>query len=144
MNDKSKLRAFAARHGMTLAFAAVAGIALIAPELAWAGSAQGLPYEAPLEKFQNSITGPVAMGVCAVGVVVSGAALVWGGDLGDFTKTLLRLVLAVSIIMGGVSFIKTFIGANGAVISVAATDTRALPSHALPATGPAATLVLGR
>lgn len=129
MNDKKKLGAFARRHGGTVAVAAVAAITLLAPELAWAGSAQGLPYEAPLERLVNSLTGPVAMGISLIGVVVSGAMLVWGGELGDFAKTILRLVLAVAIIMGASGLVRNFMGANGAVISAAAPASAAAPGQ---------------
>lgn len=123
MNDKMKFGAVLRRHRGTAGVAAVAVLALLAPELAWAGSAQGLPYEAPLERLVNSLTGPVAMGISLIGVVVSGAMLVWGGELGDFAKTILRLVLAVAIIMGASGLVRNFMGANGALISATAAVT---------------------
>lgn len=52
------------------------GMLMLLPELAWASSSSGMPWESPLSKVVDSITGPVAFGISTLGVVVAGMSLV--------------------------------------------------------------------
>lgn len=119
MIDTKKLVAGAKRHAPTIALAALALGAVILPEIAQAGSAQGMPWEAPLDKLKNSLTGPVALGVSVISIVVTGAGLVWGGEMNDFVRKAIMALFAISITVGATSFINVFFGANGATIAPA-------------------------
>ena len=61
------------RQFIFLAFLAIAFLLVADPAVA--GSAQGLPWEGPLEKIRNSMTGPVALGISLIGIVVAGGML---------------------------------------------------------------------
>lgn len=58
-----------------------------------------LPWEGPLKKLGDSITGPVAFGLSIMGLVAGGCALIFGGEIGEFIKRLVYLVLVISIMV---------------------------------------------
>jgi type IV secretion system protein VirB2 len=59
----------------------------------------GMPYEAPLEKVVNSITGPVAFGASVLGIVAAGLGLIFGGEMNGFIQKLMILSLVISVIV---------------------------------------------
>jgi len=63
------------------------------------GGGAGLPWEGPLEKLKKSISGPVAFIIALLGIIATGAALIWGGEIGEFTKKMIYVVLVVCIIV---------------------------------------------
>lgn len=94
---------------------AVVGLAL-APELAQASTAtSGLAWEAPLTTLQNSLTGPVARVIALLALAAAGAALVFGGEMGDFTRRIMMAVLGISVLLLGGQLVTTLFGA-GAVV----------------------------
>lgn len=119
MIDTKKLVAGAKRHAPTIALGALALGAMVLPQIAQAGSAQGLPWEDPLDKLKNSLTGPVALGVSIISICVTGAGLIWGGEMTDFVRKAIMALLAISITVGATSFVNIFFGANGATIAPA-------------------------
>ena len=81
-----------------LAFVALAtGAIAIVPEAAFAQTA--LPWETPLETLTNSIKGPVAYFISLLGIVVAGAMLIFGGEINEFVRRLIMLVLVISLII---------------------------------------------
>src|SRR4051794_26236675 len=96
MNRMRNLAAMARRNAPVILTVTIAGVAILAPELAWAGTAQGLPWESPLQKLQDSLTGPVAMGVAIIGLVGCMAALIWGGEMNEFLRKMIMLVLVIA------------------------------------------------
>ncbi|TQV61627.1 MAG: hypothetical protein FNT15_09320, partial [Sulfurovum sp.] len=71
---------------------------ILTPELFAATS--GMPWEAPLEKVKSSLSGPVAGAIALIGVVAAGAGLIFGGqEMGPFMKTIVTLILVISLIM---------------------------------------------
>ena len=84
--------------GLILLFAAA--LALM-PEMVLAADSggQGLPWEGPLQKVRDSITGPVAYSISLLGLVAAGAALVFGGEINEFVRRIIMLVLVISLIV---------------------------------------------
>ncbi|TWF47598.1 TrbC/VirB2 family protein [Neorhizobium alkalisoli] len=102
------------RLGLTGAFScALAGSAL-------AGSGGSLPWEGPLEQIQQSITGPVAGYIALAAVAVAGGMLIFGGELNEFARRLMYVVLAAGILLGATTIVGLF-GSTGASIGIAAT-----------------------
>lgn len=65
-----------------------------------AGTGGGMPYEDPLKKIGDSITGPVAYWISVIGFVAAGAGLIFGGaEINSFFRSLIWLVLIVCIII---------------------------------------------
>ncbi|NRP21808.1 hypothetical protein LPJGGPFB_05067 [Ensifer adhaerens] len=83
---------------------------------AHAGSGGGLPWEGPLEQIQQSITGPVAGFIALAAVAVAGGMLIFGGELNDFARRLMYLVLVAGILLGATQIVGLF-GATGATIA---------------------------
>jgi type IV secretion system protein TrbC len=90
---------------------------LAAPDAAEAAASGGggLPWETPLETLRDSITGPVAYAISLMGVVVAGATLVFGGEINDFVRRIIMLVLVISLIIFSTNILSTLFNA-GAVI----------------------------
>ena len=85
----------------------------------FASSGGGLPWEAPLQQIQESITGPVAGFIALAAVATAGGMLIFGGELNDFARRLMYVVLVAGILLGATQIVALF-GATGASISDAA------------------------
>lgn len=81
----------------------------------WAGSGGGLPWEGPLQQIQQSITGPVAGFIALAAVAIAGGMLIFGGELNDFARRLMYVVLVAGILLGATQIVALF-GATGATI----------------------------
>ena len=68
-------------------------------------NAQGLPWEAPLTALQTSLTGPIAKSIGVIALAVSGGMLAFGGELNEFTKRIMMVVLAISVMLLAGSFV---------------------------------------
>ncbi|MCB1467666.1 MAG: TrbC/VirB2 family protein [Rhizobiaceae bacterium] len=89
--------------------------ALLASSPAIASSGGGLPWEGPLQQIQESITGPVAGFIALAAVAVAGGMLIFGGELNDFARRLMYVVLVAGILLGATQIVGLF-GASGASI----------------------------
>ena len=58
-----------------------------------------MPWESPLQKLIDSLTGPVAIGVSILAIFAAGVALAFGGEINGFVRALIILVLVVAIIV---------------------------------------------
>lgn len=86
-------------------------------EPALASSGGGLPWEGPLEQIQESITGPVAGAIALAAVAIAGGMLIFGGELNDFARRLMYIVLVAGILLGATQIVGLF-GSAGASIGV--------------------------
>jgi type IV secretion system protein VirB2 len=84
---------------------------------AMASSSGGLPWEGPLQKIQESITGPVAGYIALAAVAIAGGMLIFGGELNDFARRLVYIVLVAGILLGATTIVGLF-GATGATIGM--------------------------
>jgi type IV secretory pathway VirB2 component (pilin) len=71
------------------------------------GNAAGgaLPWVAPLSQLAQDLTGPTAASIAIIAIFVSGLALIFGEDLGKFARSLLMIVIALSMLIGAAQFI---------------------------------------
>ncbi|WP_137935844.1 TrbC/VirB2 family protein [Chitinivorax sp. B] len=67
-----------------------------------------LPWEGPLQQLQTSLTGPVAKAIGVIALAASGGMLAFGGELSDFTKRMLMVVLALSVMLLANNFMSMF------------------------------------
>ncbi len=110
MNNQSKLKVAA-----TLVCAlAISMLQVQHAEAAAAGG--GLPWEAPLQTIQHSIQGPVAYGISLLSLIGCGGTLVWGGEINEFLRKGILLVLVISLIIFATNMMTTLFNANGAII----------------------------
>jgi type IV secretory pathway VirB2 component (pilin) len=108
------------RHGrvLLLCLGVVALLALASTAHASSGGqGGGLPYEEWLTRIVASITGPVAFSVSVIAFVAAGASLIFGGEMNGFMKSLVFLVLVVSLVIAAKNTLSAITG-SGSVIGV--------------------------
>ncbi|NGN43541.1 conjugal transfer protein TrbC [Mesorhizobium sp. CGMCC 1.15528] len=103
------------RHNFIAGRAVVLLVCVGSIDPALASSGGGLPWEAPLQQIQQSITGPVAGFIALAAVAVAGGMLIFGGELNDFARRLVFVVLVAGILLGATQIVALF-GATGASI----------------------------
>ena len=85
------------------------------PAVASETTTGALPYESWLSTLQKALTGPVAFSVSLIGIVSCGVTLIFaGGEIGKFLRTLIYLVLVMTMLVGANSLMTRFF--NGAVV----------------------------
>ena len=99
-----------------MALALAGGIVLVSPALASTGGG-GLPWEGPLQQIQESINGPVAGAIALAAMAIAGGMLIFGGELNDFARRLMYIVLVAGILLGASQIVGLF-GATGASIGI--------------------------
>ena len=86
------------------------------PDAAHATSAGGsLPWDSPLTTLKNDLTGPVAFTISLLAMVACGAALVFGGEINEFVRRIIMLVLVCAFIVG-VTNLASALGITGAIV----------------------------
>jgi type IV secretion system protein VirB2 len=89
------------RRTYAYSFAVAVLLFVISPIVA----AQALPYQDGLETLRVSMTGPIPFIISLVGIVACGAMLIFGGEISGFLRTMVFIVLVVSVIVQGSSLI---------------------------------------
>ena len=96
------------RHHLALYALAVASLALVSPSLAHATTTGGnLPWDTPLQTLETDIKGPVAYGLALLGIVAAGGMLIFGGEISEFTRRIMYVVLVAALILGAASLLTT-------------------------------------
>lgn len=103
----------------------ILGASIAAPALASSGGS--LPWEGPLQQIQESITGPVAGYIALAAVAIAGGMLIFGGELNDFARRLMYVVLVAGILLGATTIVGLF-GATGASIGISTVAEQANPT----------------
>jgi len=85
-----------------------------------------LPWEGPLEILRKSVSGPVAFAIALLGIIACGATLIWGGEISEFTRRIVYVVLVVCLIV----FANTML--EGAMFSGAVIPTNVAGMGASP------------
>jgi len=93
----------------------VTGMAFWASEANASSSGGGLPWDQPLTTLANDLTGPVALSISVIAFAVTGFMMIWGGEMTDFMKTMVRIIFAISVVTGGTGLYTKFFGGSGAV-----------------------------
>ena len=91
-------------------------VALFCSPIAALASQNDLPWNTALDKLVNAFSGRTALLVSMVGIFFAGGMLIFGGDLGNFGKMVMMIVLVGSM-MGALSTVaSTFITTEGCLI----------------------------
>ena len=74
---------------------------VVLPEQAHASAAggAGLPWETPLQTITRSLQGPVAYAISLLGIIACGGMLIWGGEINEFMRRGIMLVLVISLVL---------------------------------------------
>lgn len=89
---------------------------LITNSVSASSAGGGLPFDSWLTKIEKSITGPFAFSAAIIGLVAAGAALIFGGELNGFMRTLVFFVLVLSFLVAAKNTMRAITG-QGAEIS---------------------------
>lgn len=81
-----------------------------------AGGGGGLPWETPLNRIALSLTGPVALSISLIALMVAGGTLVFGGELSEFARRSCVAALAIAFLVLGAGFMTTLFGVGGATV----------------------------
>jgi type IV secretion system protein TrbC len=96
------------RNRLPLYAVAFVAAALVSPSLAHASATGGsLPWDTPLQTIETDIKGPVAYGLALLGIVASGGMLIFGGEISEFTRRIMYVVLVAALILGAASLMTT-------------------------------------
>ena len=82
-----------------------------------------MPYDSALTTLKDSLTGPVAQAIAVIGIVASGATLIFGGEISGFLKSVIYLILVCSLLVAGNKIISVFSGDSGTTKSSGAEIT---------------------
>ena len=113
------------RNAVVAAALLAAHIILVSVAPALASSGGSLPWEGPLQQIQESITGPVAGAIALAAVAIAGGMLIFGGELNDFARRLMYIVLVAGILLGATNIVGLF-GATGASIGLPEEQTTSI------------------
>lgn len=105
---------------------AAVSLSLLFPSLSYASGSSGMPWEDPLSKIVDSVTGPIAFGVAVLGIVVAGLTLVFGGQLDGFIQKIAILALVVSLIVLATNVLSSLFGVSSTLVAMNAMN--ALPT----------------
>ncbi|HVI56687.1 MAG TPA: TrbC/VirB2 family protein [Luteibacter sp.] len=94
----------------SLVVTALATLAILFPGLALAVD-DVLPYQKGIDVFYASMTGPVPFIISLMGIVGCGAMLIFGGEISGFMRTMIFIVLVVSVIVQAKSVV-SLLGLN--------------------------------
>ncbi len=97
---------------------AVISLSLLFPALSYASSSSGMPWEDPLSKIVDSVTGPIAFGISVLGVVVAGLTLVFGGQLDGFIQKIATLSLVIALIVLSVNVMSALFGVSSTLVAM--------------------------
>lgn len=81
---------------LTASIVVVLIVCLAFPSVA---AAQALPFQQNVTLLRDAMTGPIATIISLVGIVGCGAVLIFGGELSGFARTMVFVVLVVSVIV---------------------------------------------
>ena len=79
-------------------------------------SESDLPWNTALEKLVNDFSGKTALLISMVGIFFAGGMLIFGGDLGNFGKMVMMVVLVGSMMGALSSLASKFITVEGCLV----------------------------
>jgi type IV secretion system protein VirB2 len=75
----------------------------------------GLPWESPLEKILNSLTGPVAKILGVIAIVIAGFGIAFG-EGGSGMRRLFQVILGLSIAFTASTMVVSLFGFSGGAV----------------------------
>ena len=93
----------------------VFGVLMIAGN-AFAGTGPDMPWDSGLDKLVKNLTGKTALAIGVLAMFAAAAALVFGGEMSEFTRRIILMILAVALMVSGASLLNIFFGISGALL----------------------------
>jgi type IV secretion system protein VirB2 len=99
-----KLRKWVSAACLVLISILMVGGMVCASEV-YGASAMDLPWESPLKKISDSLSGPVAFSMCVLAIFAGGAAVAFGADLPGWVRSIATITLVAGLIGGSAKFL---------------------------------------
>lgn len=113
---------------------AIAVVWVVGPALA---AGQSMPWDGPLDRIVDNLTGPFALAAGVLGLVVLAVRIIFGEQFGQFARSIINLVIAVALITGGAGALRALIpGATGASYIIVDPGSHEPTGDPLPAAAP--------
>ncbi len=77
----------------------------------------GLPWDDPITKISNGLSGPVAFLFALGGMVVLGIKWIFGGEMGAMTRSLLTAVAGIALLVFAADFLAGLFGVSASLIA---------------------------
>ena len=107
-------RNVAVRHRLLLLFVATSAAILGMMQPA-AAAGVTMPWDGPLDRIVDNLTGPFALAVGVLGLVVLAVRILFGEQFGQFARSIINVIIAVAMITGGAGLLRALIpNASGA------------------------------
>src|SRR6202790_2518053 len=90
--------------------------AILSLPAAAAAGGQALPWEAPLSRLQQSLSGPVAGAIAVIALVAVGVTLVVGGEWNEFARRSVYAVCAIAFIVSAAGLLGGLFAVGAAVV----------------------------
>jgi type IV secretion system protein VirB2 len=101
---------------LQMKIAAVGAMALVLQQRALANTSTIASLETPLQSLQKSLSGPIALSIGIIAVVITGAMLIFGGEISDFGKRMAYVVLVLGILLSANTIITSLFTNTSALI----------------------------
>lgn len=75
----------------------------------------GLPFDDWLTKLKNSMTGPFAFTAAILGLIGAGSALIFGGEINGFLKSIIFMILVLSLLVTAENFLSVVTGKSAEI-----------------------------
>ncbi|MCY3875439.1 MAG: TrbC/VirB2 family protein [Rhodobacteraceae bacterium] len=82
-----------------------------------------MPWDGPLDRIVDNLTGPFALAVGVLGLVVLAVRILFGEQFGQFARSIINVIIAVAMITGGAGLLRALIPqATGALYFIETLD----------------------
>ncbi len=81
-----------------------------------AGTGPDMPWDSGLDKIVKNLTGKTALAIGVLAMFAAAAALVFGGEMSEFVRRIILMILAVALMVSGASLLNILFGITGALV----------------------------
>ncbi len=76
-----------------------------------------LPWDTPIDRVAQGISGPVAFLFALGALIVCGVRWIFGGEMGAMTRALLTTVIGLCLLVMAARFLEVLFGITGALVA---------------------------
>ena len=95
----------------------ILGLFSIATNIAFAGVGPSMPWDSGLDTLVKNLTGKTALAVGVLALFLAGAGLVFGGEMTEFVRKMLMLIMAIAVVVSATSLMNILFGITGGLVA---------------------------
>ena len=106
-------------RGLLTRFCLAMGVLALTVAMAQAAptSDGALPWDTPIDRIGQALSGPVAFLFALGGLIVCGVRWIFGGEMGAMTRTLLTTIIGLCLLVLATRFIQVLFGVTSALVA---------------------------